>query len=82
MKIIVCQRALFPHPFTALYSIDLKPKKAGKERVLAATQVERIKRKGHSFESISGRRIGKTTAPYRSTADRTMFSIDTRQETY
>ena len=31
--------------------------------ILAATQVERMKRKGHSFESISGRRIGKTSAP-------------------
>ena len=68
MKIIVCQNALFPHSFTALkFSFvfnRLETKESWKgQGILAATQVERMKRKGHSFESISGRRIGKTSAP-------------------
>jgi len=59
----------------------MKLKKVGQDKALATTQVARMK-KGHSLKPMSGERRGKTTAPNRSTAIRTRFSRDTKEDTY
>jgi len=84
MKIIIFEKGVFPHPFTIKFACEFKrfvAEEAGEDKEIAATQVVRMKKR-HSLEPMSGGRRGKTTAPNRSTAIRTRFSIDTTQETY